>query len=83
MARFRQRPIFVDAERWRPGYKLDGVCYCAFPTATASGGVVLAAHVHTPNGPISLQSGDWLVTTEGGSRFPVSDELFTAFYEAA
>ena len=74
MAKFRKKPIVVEAEQYRVnGEVIPGVC-------TYSGCKRLA-HVHTRNGVTDLTDGDWVIKDMGGIYYPCSDSEFRATYE--
>ena len=77
MAKYRKKPIVIDAEQWFPGKQVDGVC-----TGECRPGIeVTAAHVHTLEGPLDVVPGAWIVTGTTGERWPVRNDIFEASYE--
>jgi hypothetical protein len=38
-------------------------------------------HVHTPEGPLPVSDGDWLVKVPGGDFYPCAADLFAENYE--
>jgi hypothetical protein len=75
--RFQARPVVIEAEQYFPWRKEPaGVCFCHIQQHRM-------AHVHPLEGLELVESGDWIVTTKGGSRFPVKQDVFAATYEPA
>lgn len=70
MARFRRRPVEVDAEQWMPGRELVGV-------VKGPNGPV----VQTPDGLKRVNRGDWVVTTADGKRYVCDPFVFSRTYE--
>jgi len=72
MAKFRKRPIIVEAEQWFPGIKVEGVQEKARGTygyiKTLEGG-----HIVTP--------GDWIITGIAGEKYPCKPAIFEATHE--
>jgi len=73
MARFRKKPIEVDAERFDPanGYVPDSVW------RDDAG----QYWVTTLNGPVRVQAMSWIVTGVQGEKYPVKPDIFKATYE--
>ncbi len=73
MAKYRKKPILVDAQQWFLGDQIDGI---VFKEGDAFG------FVDTLEGRMSIYSGDWIVTGIHGERYPVRKEIFEKTYEA-
>lgn len=84
MAKFRKRPVIVEAWQWLPGKDVPGV-----QVETPSEAVVLIAgqvlrhYVVTAHGQRAyLSPGDWVLAEPGGRGFyPCQDDIFRATYE--
>lgn len=76
---YRKRPILVKAGQWHEfNAKAQelGVCSCVHgPWGTNQ------PHVHSLEGTIATQPGDWIVTGVAGEKWPVQDWLFKKTYE--
>jgi hypothetical protein len=74
MAKFRKRPILVDAIQWFPGIDIEGV----FDNEGDGTGVHF---IKTLEGLIEVSPGDWIITGIKGERYPVKPDIFGATYE--
>jgi len=82
MAKFRKRPIVVDAEQFFYSHPaLPGVFY----PPLIDGIYVGDAFVVTAHGQrVYLQNGDWVIAEADGEHYyPCKDEIFAATYEPA
>jgi len=77
MAKFRKKPVIVDAVQFHNGVQIPGLCGCL----TTPGAVMHQRHVHTLEGLMNVKQGDWIVTGIKGEKYPVKDEIFRATYE--
>lgn len=73
MAKYRKKPIIVEAEQW-------------FPQVTNAKAVTAInspdfAIIETLEGNMLVRSGDWIVKGIKGERYPVKDSIFKATYE--
>lgn len=73
MARYRKKPVVIEAVRWYPGTRVAGVTETEYGTA----------FVHTPEGRMSVTPGDWIITGLMGEKYPCKPEIFAATYEPA
>ncbi len=85
MARYRKKPIVIEAEQWFPGIKVEGVEHPPLP-GTSQGEECLRAHgpcglVHTLEGKMIVMPGDWVITGIAGERYPCKDDIFRQTYE--
>ena len=85
MAKYRKRPIIVDAEQWNPDsletpkpHEPDrlGVIWCYSPMGQVCSGII-----ETLEGDHEIQIGDWVVTGIKGEKYPVKPDIFEATYE--
>jgi hypothetical protein len=87
MARFRKRPIEVDAEQWRPGTHMPGVAFEAVESDKPSDALNFAvrAYVTTIHGQRAyLDPGDWVIAEPVAGRFyPCKPDEFARIYEPA
>lgn len=86
---FRKKPVVIEAVQWLPGRvvagvvgdKADSMCGCAL-----LGGDGSSPHVHTANGAVRVNAGDWICTQIIDGRrdiWPCRDEVFRETYEPA
>ena len=76
MARFRKKPIEVEAVQWMgfaDGPHDLGIVPLALPAGLGCIDTLEGGHVVTP--------GDWIITGIRGERYPCKDEIFRATYE--
>lgn len=76
MAKFRKRPIVIEAEQWYPdrsimtGYDRFGVEY-----------TVCDQSIQTLEGPMRVSPGDWIITGIAGEKYPCKPDIFAATYD--
>lgn len=71
MARYRKLPIEVDAVRWFPGDRVEGVCNVFSH----------APYILTLEGRMKVSPGDWIITGIAGERYPCKREIFEKTYK--
>ncbi len=79
MAKFRKRPITVEAVQFRYGESPAGICRCPLGPGGACD-----PHIHTihQGQTVLLTDGDWIITEPDGEHFyPCKPEIFFATYE--
>lgn len=79
MARFRRRPVEVEAEQWFPGKAMRGVTEKDDPEQPGE----RVGEVQTLEGPLYARAGDWIVTGIRGEQYPVKPDIFDEIYEPA
>ena len=82
MPLFRKRPIVVKAEQWQEfnaKAREIGVCDC--DPVNWYNTKYSFLHVHTLEGYVPTQPGDWIVTGTAGEKWPVKDYIFKKTYE--
>lgn len=75
--KYRRKPIIVEAWQWFPGRKIGVVIEPSKRSVTK-----FMPFVNTPNGPVELTPGDWIVL-EGDEVRVVHEDKFDALYEVA
>ena len=68
MAKYRKRPVVIEAEVYRPGLE-DG--FRPEP------------YIATLEGQMIINPGDWIITGIKGERYPCKPDIFAASYEPA
>lgn len=84
--KFRRKTVFVGAEQWFPGQKIEGLsgddphkwCGCVI-----LGGPCDRPHIHIGLSAYLLSPGDWVITESNGKRRVCSQEDFDKEYESA
>ncbi len=69
--KFRKKPIVVEATQYC-GQVVAGVCHCDD---------VSVVHIHTLEGVMEVDVGDWVITGIKGERYPCKDDIFRATYD--
>jgi hypothetical protein len=78
VAKFRKKPIVIEAEQWFPdpniffGYDRFGVEY-----------TVLDRSIQTLEGPMKVSPGDWIITGVKGEKYPCKPDIFALTYDPA
>ncbi len=73
MARYRKKPIVIEAEQWFPGTEIDGV--------EQTKATPRSALISTLEGPLHVSPGDWIITGVAGEKYPCKPDIFEATYE--
>ena len=74
MSKFRKKPIVVDAIEWEHYEdQFPSRCDC-LETGPP--------HIHTPEGVIAPEVGDWIITDVQGADYPCKPDIFRSIYEA-
>jgi hypothetical protein len=78
VAKFRKKPVIIEAEQWFPGKRIDGVVLSGNPDDLREQIPVVV----TLEGAMRVSSGDWIITGVAGERYPCKPQIFEATYEA-
>jgi hypothetical protein len=70
MAKFRKKPVVIEATQWFPGTLMDGV--------VERDGVGV---IKTLEGDMVASPGDWIITGVKGEKYPCKPDIFEATYE--
>lgn len=85
MAKYRKKPIVIEAEQWPrpseaqpPAGQQDtlGVVWEYGPDGKRAGG-----RIGTLEGPHHVTDGDWIITGIQGEQYPCKPDIFDATYE--
>jgi len=74
MAKYRKKPVVIDAEQWEPGKHVEGVI------VNEAG---IPPRIVTAEGPLQVSPGDWIITGVKGERYPCKPDVFALTYEPA
>ena len=77
MARYRKKPIVVEAEQWFPGKKIVGV----EERETGDPITEVRGVIQTLEWVMTAIPGDWIITGIKGERYPCKRDIFEATYE--
>ncbi len=73
MAKYRKKPVVIEAEQWWPGKEIAGV-HVPVPGDGEPG-------IRTLEGYMTVSPGDWVITGVAGEKYPCKDAIFRATYE--
>lgn len=79
MAKYRKRPVVVEAEQFDPERRPWPAGVELAPGTIICKGEVL--HIQARLGDAAVHPGDWIVTGVAGEKYPVKDAIFRATYE--
>lgn len=79
MAKFRKKPVVIDAVQWFPGTPIEGVEEREVPNSTSTEAVGI---IKTLEGEMTAMPGDWIITGVKGEKYPCKPDIFEATYEA-
>lgn len=78
MAKFRKKPIVIEAEQFFPEVK-------PFPRGVVMGQVIddipPCFYIPTLEGVMEVEAGDWIITGVKGERYPCKPDIFEMTYE--
>jgi len=74
MAKYRKRPVVIEAEQFLAGMTVEGMCANIACRE-------LQPHVHTLEGPLRASDGDWIICGVQGEFYPCKPDIFEATYE--
>jgi hypothetical protein len=81
MAKYRKRPVVIDAVQFQPGQALpDGV---HLGCTECGNTLAFVPHIHTLEGTMTVAPGDWVITGVKGERYPCKPDIFDKTYEPA
>ena len=92
MAKYRKRPVVVEAEQWVPGRDIAGVVpvwitYDGFvfgpytPNATPRTPCNVGFGIKTLEAWLAVVANDWIITGVNGERYPCKPDIFEKTYE--
>lgn len=92
MAKFRKKPVVIEAEQWRPGKRIAGVIMAGdngFPGTMPANEDGTGSKpfpqdhgwVSTLEGGHIVSPGDWIITGVKGEKYPCKPDIFDATYE--
>lgn len=93
MTRYRKKPVEVEAFRLQIGAQMPEWFWTALnhmtvePLPGESGGIygwgVDGCVIHTPEGMMTANLGDWIIRGVKGEIYPCKPDVFAETYEAA
>lgn len=79
MARYRKKPIVIEAFQWTGQPPREWPAWAM--TSLAILYEISSLQVDTNHGPVRANKGDWLIKTEAGEIYPCQDDEFWKNYE--
>lgn len=87
MAKFRKKPVVIDAKQFWPDKKPwpEGVDVRpgVVVVRDAERPLTDAWWIETLEGPFQVMPGDWIITGVKGERYPCKPDIFEATYDKA
>lgn len=88
MAKYRKKPVVVEAEQWFPGKNVEGVIPLSEaplvnPILIKETGypVEQLGYIHTLEGGYIVSPGDWIITGVKGEKYACKPDVFEKTYE--
>ena len=85
MARYRKRPVVIDAVQFHVGQDLPEpfqIVNYGYPVGENESHPLEGKYwVQTLEGPLMVRDGDWLVRGTKGEFYPVKPDIFVDIYE--
>jgi len=78
MAKYRKKPVVIDAEVYVKGME-DG--YKLAPIASNVRGLTSKPYIKTLEGDMIISEGDYIITGIEGERYPCKPDIFHRTYE--
>lgn len=78
MAKFRKKPIVIDAFQWNGEYPLPNPLVCNWDNNPMTGSKV---SVRTLEGWLDVSIGDWIIRGISGEFYPCRPDVFEKTYE--
>ena len=73
-AKYRKRPVVIEAEQWFPGHPVEGVTEC-------KGVEAHFGRITTLEGDHIVTPGDFIITGVVGEKYPCKPHIFAMTYE--
>jgi hypothetical protein len=78
MAKYRNRPVVIEAVQWFPGVVIEGCGEFGLPP-DETGDPCLVINNH--DGKTTARPGDWIATGADGRRWVIEDDVFHLTHE--
>ena len=82
MAKFRKKPVVIEAEQWNC-QAMEGLVVWVAGAANPKHPqfTPLWAEIETLEGKLHVTLGDWIITGVQGEKYPCKPDIFAATYE--
>jgi hypothetical protein len=77
MAKYRKRPVIIDAEQWFPGIVMEGVVNSEYSDPAFNG----YHYIQTLEGRMIVSPGDWVITGVKGEKYACKPDVFEMTYD--
>lgn len=83
MAKYRKKPVVIEAEQWFEGKQIEGVQDRAMLSELWLGKNADDGRYFIPTleGDHIVKNGDWIITGIKGEKYPCKPDIFEATYE--
>ena len=83
MARYRKKPVVIEAFQWFEGMEVEGVIDLAMLSEKWFGKTDMNGRyaIQTLEGMMSVRNGDYIITGIKGEKYPCRPDIFEATYE--
>jgi hypothetical protein len=75
MARYQKKPVVVEAVQW--------FTHGDHPAVFADSESDAFGYIDTPEGRLTVQPGDWVITGVAGEHYPCKPDIFEKLYTRA
>lgn len=82
MAKYRKKPIVIEAEQWWPSTKPWPMGVYRIPDDWEGAEFPTRHRINTLEGSFHVSPGDWIITGVKGEKYPCKPDIFEATYEA-
>jgi hypothetical protein len=79
--RYRKKPVVITAQRFNPQAEIWPDAVHSWEGAEVVPRDMSWGYIHTLEGKMSVQAGDWIITGIAGEVYNCKDEIFRASYE--
>lgn len=76
MAKFRKKPVVIEAVQWTGNNKSEIIAFCGVVTFYMHNPVIT-----TKEGEMTAREGDWIIKGIAGEFYPCKPEIFKATYD--
>ena len=81
MAKYRKKPVIIEAEQWFPDKGIEGVMLSAVLGTAEDNPSGQYGQIETLEGLMACEPGDYIITDVNGRKYPCRSDIFEAMYE--
>jgi hypothetical protein len=82
MTRYRKKPVVIEAVRWLGTNRDEVAQFLLVPVDDMTFGPNCDVFIHTLEGTMRADFGDWIIKGVQGECYPCKPDIFDATYEA-